>query len=606
VTVTATDANGCTDTETTSIEVLTAPTASIVETDASCAVNDGKVLINETATLTASGGDTYSWSYGSSTGSAIAYSNGTAGSYTVTVTATGGGVGCTATATTSIEVLTAPTASITETDASCVANDSKVLTNETATLTASGGDTYLWSHGASTGAAIAYSNAAAGTYTVTVTATDANGCTDTETTSVTVADYCYRITGNIGWEQNNAAVQQTTVTLSGAYSAVTTTDASGNYSIDVKANGQVIITPTKTINLLNGVTSADVTLIQRHAAGTYSMPAPYKRIASDVNNSNTITTADALYVSQRIALGNPTQWPSTRSWKFVPSDYVFSIPLQPWGYPVTITLAGTTLDDQTGKNFKGVKLGDVNGSGNPANAPLEPLVWKVDDRILQEGDDIAVDFKAEHFTDLSSFQYALQFDPTVLKFKNVVPAVTTLNMGQNEFGMSNASNGEIRSVWAKTHGYTLDNGTQVFTLHFQVLQGGVNLSEILQINTDGIPAVAYDNELVSGDVQLVYNASPATGTVDPAMEGKLQLLQNRPNPFVDETVIPFVLPQACNAQIRIYDLTGRLLEERTRNYSAGYQQEVFKFGQNAGKGMLYYELTTEYGKLNRKMLSLSK
>jgi hypothetical protein len=75
---------------------------------------------------------------------------------------------------------------------------------------------------------------------------------------------------------------------------------------------------------------------------------------------------------------------------------------------------------------------------------------------------------------------------------------------------------------------------------------------------------------------------------------------------VDETVIPFVLPQACNAQIRIYDLTGRLLEERTRNYSAGYQQEVFKFGQNAGKGMLYYELTTEYGKLNRKMLSLSK
>jgi hypothetical protein len=499
-----------------------------------------------------------------------------------------------------------------ETDASCVTDDGKVLTNATATLTASGGDTYSWSHGASTSTAIAYSNATAGTYTVTVTATSdasSGGCTATATTYVTVADYCYRITGNIGWEQNNAAVQQTTVTLSGVYSAVTTTDASGNYSIDVKANGGVIITPTKTINITNGVTSADVTLVQRHAAGTYSMPAPYKRIASDVNNSNTITTADALYIQQRILSPtgpNPTQWPLTRSWKFVPSDYMFSNPLQPWGYPVTDTLTGTTLGDQTGKNFKGVKLGDVNGSGNPANSPLEPLVWKVDDRILHEGDDIAVDFKAEHFTDLSSFQYALQFDPTVLKFKNVVPAVTTLNMGQNEFGMSNASNGELRSVWAKTHGFTLDNGTQVFTLHFQVLQGGENLSEILQINTDAIPAVAYDNELVSGDVQLVYNASPATGTVDPAMEGKLQLLQNRPNPFVDETVIPFVLPQACNAQIRIYDLTGRLLEERTRSYSAGYQQEVFKFGQNAGKGMLYYELTTEFGKLNRKMLSLSK
>ena len=36
----------------------------------------------------------------------------------------------------------------------------------------------------------------------------------------------------------------------------------------------------------------------------------------------------------------------------------------------------------------------------------------------------------------------------------------------------------------------------------------------------------------------------------------MQLLQNRPNPFSDRTAIGFVLPEACEAQLRVFDVSG--------------------------------------------------
>jgi hypothetical protein len=98
-----------------------------------------------------------------------------------------------------------------------------------------------------------------------------------------------------------------------------------------------------------------------------------------------------------------------------------------------------------------------------------------------------------------------------------------------------------------------------------------------------------------------------TATNNPStLTEQFQLLQNRPNPFVDETLIGFVLPEACEAQLRIFDVTGKLIEERKKNYPAGYQEERFQLGYHGGNGVLYYELTTPFGKLVRKMVSTSK
>ncbi len=156
--VTVTSANGCTAVASQEIGAdQSAPSASINanRTTLTCA--------NSNATLTASGGGSYRWSTGSSDAQITVSTSGT---YSVTVTSANG---CTAVASQQIGAdQSAPSASINanRTTLTCV--------NSTATLTASGGGSYLWNTGAVT-AEINVSPSATTTYSVTVTS--ANGCT---------------------------------------------------------------------------------------------------------------------------------------------------------------------------------------------------------------------------------------------------------------------------------------------------------------------------------------------------------------------------------------------------------------------------------------------
>ncbi|MCC6462567.1 MAG: hypothetical protein IT260_19015, partial [Saprospiraceae bacterium] len=55
------------------------------------------------------------------------------------------------------------------------------------------------------------------------------------------------------------------------------------------------------------------------------------------------------------------------------------------------------------------------------------------------------------------------------------------------------------------------------------------------------------------------------------------------------------------AQLRVLDATGRLVYARQAWYPAGKQEEVFDW--NGASGVFYYELTTPFGSLTRKMVS---
>ena len=100
-----------------------------------------------------------------------------------------------------------------------------------------------------------------------------------------------------------------------------------------------------------------------------------------------------------------------------------------------------------------------------------------------------------------------------------------------------------------------------------------------------------------------YDFSGLTATVDPFDDGA-QLLQNRPNPFVGQTSIGFVLQEACEAQLRVLDASGRVLFSQSKNYPAGKHEEVFT--ATGVSGVLWYELKTPWGVMTRKMITLHK
>jgi len=165
----------CTSTQTLALVVSTNPTVAVA----------GAVVIcnGQTTTLTASGASTYSWNNGAVT-AAVALSPTATTAYTVVGTNT---AGCAGANMQTITVNPSPTVSV-------VGGQTICLGGQTASLSASGANTYSWSNGATT-SSIIVSPTVTTTYTAIGTSS-VNGCTGMNTAVVTV-DPCIGI-ANIG------------------------------------------------------------------------------------------------------------------------------------------------------------------------------------------------------------------------------------------------------------------------------------------------------------------------------------------------------------------------------------------------------------------------
>ncbi len=187
--VIVTSSAGCQDTATIDVAVLSPPTAAITGPTTTCS--------NEPVTLTASGGGTYSWNTGETTAN-ITVNPSTTTTYSVIVT-TGT---CSDTAYHTLNVNTAPTASIS-------ASTNPVCVGDTAVLTASGGVSYLWSTSETT-STINVTPSTATTYQVIVT--DGNGCQDT--TQITMNVNPQTVVGATA-NPGTTVCENTSITLNG-------------------------------------------------------------------------------------------------------------------------------------------------------------------------------------------------------------------------------------------------------------------------------------------------------------------------------------------------------------------------------------------------------
>ncbi|MBK9338245.1 MAG: hypothetical protein IPM98_17515 [Lewinellaceae bacterium] len=156
------------------------------------------------------------------------------------------------------------------------------------------------------------------------------------------------------------------VELSGGATASTRTDAAGNYTFANLAPGlNYTVAPMRDTNDLNGVTTFDLTLINKYVLGLEPLDSPWKIIAADANGSKSVTTID-IVEGRKVILGLNPQFPAVPSWHFLPANTVFPNPANPFsgGLPTGALQYNNLQQNVTDANFKGVKVGDVNNNAN--------------------------------------------------------------------------------------------------------------------------------------------------------------------------------------------------------------------------------------------------
>lgn len=394
-------------------------------------------------------------------------------------------------------------------------------------------------------------------------------------------------------DEKGAKVEGVSVTVEGGKNANYTTQTDGNFEFELPQGKEYAITPLKTSEPLNGVTTFDLILISKHILGISPFKSPYQYIAADVNKSGTITAYDIVQLRQVILKIIP-EFPNNQSWRFIDNSYQFTTnnPLEE-PFPESV-LIEELPEEQMGINFIGVKIGDING--NALVNRLEPstgrtikdiLEFQVEDRLVVVDEIITIPFLINDLKTIEGLQFSLDFKSlTLLNLEEGLVEERHMNQADIE-------KGHLVISWNKERaGLPTSN---LFTLTFKANRREL-LSNLLTIDHQEILAEAYTTTEESLGIQLNFSKVINTPT--------FELFQNKPNPFESQTTVGFYIPEGENVQLRVMDIQGRILLDIQKEYKAGFHEINLDKQTIGGVGILYYQMTAGENIATKKMIVL--
>jgi len=367
------------------------------------------------------------------------------------------------------------------------------------------------------------------------------------------------------------------------YQAVTDTD--GNYSFPaLSIAGDYRVAPVLDGYPLAGVSTLDLVLIQRHIIGLQSLDSPYKLLAADINNSNSISAVDLVEL-RRLILGITADLPD-QDWKFADSDYDFAQQSQ-WLYDDHI-MVGSSAPMGNDHDFIGMKVGDVSGNAFAALAniagPRSIKLVEVSSEAI--GDITRYTFSAPSMDEIVGLQLSLD-----------VAGLDIASVGSEQQIMTSENyiikDGALRLSWSSATDI-LSGAQGLFYLDVRNTTGqnqSISLSHSSTMTSEII-----SSDLVSNDIVLEE--------VNQRFESSLQLLQNTPNPFTDETKISFSIPQSGEVEFLVTNLNGKQVYRSTNLYNKGTNTITLSSDELGQSGIYYYTVIHASSKQTKRMIVL--
>lgn len=340
---------------------------------------------------------------------------------------------------------------------------------------------------------------------------------------------------------------------------------------------------------LNGVSTLDLIIMQRHILGLEELDSPYKLIAADVNNSQDVSAIDLLEL-RKLILGIYSELPQNNSWRYVDKSQKFIDTQNPWPIKENIQVYDLQ-DDMMSNDFVAVKVGDVNGnvtvnpgktvdSRNRRDLDLVHDVLKLNDR-----NEYLVPFYFKSDENIMGIQLFLEYNPSQITILDIESG--RLNVNEENYSVHD---GALSLVWHNERALNSDAEDALFYILIEA--NGKLEADLFDLNSEGLKSEIYDHNLDVGNVRIERRQNNYQN----------RLYQNIPNPFNSMTTIDFELAKDQDVKIAIYDTNGRLVKLFEGSYQKGLNSIMLSYNELNGNGIYYYQLDTESFSATRKMI----
>ncbi len=376
------------------------------------------------------------------------------------------------------------------------------------------------------------------------------------------------------------------------------TDEAGTYAFaDMPMGGSYILSADKDKDYLNGVSTLDLIIIQRHILGMEALDSPYKIIAADADGSESITAIDLIEL-RKLILGIYDELPANESWRFIDSEQTFIDELNPW---ITDLKEAHTIDELNSDieiDFVGVKIGDVNGSVI-ANANATPadkrsndeLSFYVKEQSLSTGETYKLNILSDNYSNIFGWQSTLRFDNTAIELVDITSGELDIQKEKNT-NFIRSSEGMIAMSYNAHNAITLSDNSTLMEITV-IAKRDVVTTDIFDMTSDMTSAEAYNEQ---GDILDIRWRSKSITTPS--------IVSVSPNPWSEQTSIEIEMPSDGDAQWEFYNVDGKLLYTKNEYYTSGVHNVTIRRTDINSSGIIYAKLITESGIAEYKMIVL--
>lgn len=353
----------------------------------------------------------------------------------------------------------------------------------------------------------------------------------------------------------------------------------GNYQLDAE----------KVDDYMNGVSTLDLVLIQKHILGLQLFESPYQVYAADINSDEGVSAIDLVEL-RKLILGIYSELPNNASWRFADASQTFNDILRPFPFAEVINV--DFLVDNVNEDFVAVKVGDVSGNAIANSLQVQgrsnaELTFVANDQSFEAGSLVRVAISSDQFVDMNAFQFTLSHGG--LEFQGVEGGAIPMTLENVAVHGS-----KLTAAWTSVEPVT--SGNELFTLVFKSGVSG-QLSDVLGLNSEITTAGTYNSDLERSDLVLAFNTDEGL-----VRDAEFALYQNEPNPFEAVTNIGFQLAEAGQASLTIFDVTGKTVAIERGHFARGYNEVTVSKSDLGASGVLYYQLESGEFTATRKMI----